>query len=134
MNSRGSSPPTTPQSVSDPLLSPRVSRITLLRRICHITGIRVISKDYDFEAANPFEVEDIVTVIPLIKTSEQHMPLPEITEIIHAARNLLEKGDLTRAFEYAQEASQLLHQVLHFFCFFSDSTARRNMHNYLYKE
>jgi hypothetical protein len=71
MNSRGSSPPTVP--TAGPLLSSRISRVTLLRRICHVTGLRVISRDYDFEALNPFGIEDIVTFIPLVKTSGMYI-------------------------------------------------------------
>jgi len=110
MNSRGSSPPTVP--TAGLLLSSRISRVTLLRRICHVTGLRVIARDYDFDTLNPFEIEDIVTFIPLVKTSEQHIPLPEISEMLNTARNLLQRGDLSRAFEYAQEASQLLHLIV----------------------
>jgi hypothetical protein len=48
-------------------------------------------------------IKIIMIMMVIINSSlEQHMPLPEITEIINAARNLLEKGDLSRAFEYAQ--------------------------------
>jgi hypothetical protein len=46
-----------------------------------------------------------------VKSSQQLIPIPEVREIITSSRAHLEDGNLTGAFELAQDASQLLHQI-----------------------
>jgi hypothetical protein len=53
-------------SVAVQLLDPRISRITLLRRLCQIGGLRVLSRDIDFSLCSPFTADDVITVVPLV--------------------------------------------------------------------
>ena len=55
--------------VSLPLLDPRISRVTLLRRMCQVLGLRVISRNFDYSNATPFRVDDILSVVPLVSTT-----------------------------------------------------------------
>ena len=54
------------EGVAVQLLDPRISRITLLRRLCQIGGLRVLSRDIDFSLSYPFTADDIITVVPLV--------------------------------------------------------------------
>ena len=49
-----------------PFLHTRISRHTLLRRMCQVAGLRVVSRDLDFSAPNPFTTDDIVSLVPLV--------------------------------------------------------------------
>ena len=49
-----------------PLLSERISKLTLLRRICQVTGLRILCRDYDFSSSSPFGSDDIVSLMPLV--------------------------------------------------------------------
>jgi hypothetical protein len=50
------------------LVGPRITPIVLVRRICQITGLRIVTKKYDFlTAATPFAVSDIIAVVPLVR-------------------------------------------------------------------
>jgi tetratricopeptide (TPR) repeat protein len=101
----------TTSSKDVPLLGDRVSRMTLLRRICQVAGIRVIAKNYDFSSSSPFDPLDIVSLTPLVKTCEQPIPMTEVRDVMNTARQYVQEGNLKEAFELAQEASQFLQQI-----------------------
>lgn len=46
-----------------------------------------------------------------MKTCEQSIPMTEVRELMSTARTYLSEGNLSHAFDLAQEASQLLQQV-----------------------
>lgn len=46
-----------------------------------------------------------------MKTCEQAVPMAEVRELMSTARSYLSEGNLSPAFDLAQEASQLLQQV-----------------------
>ena len=94
-----------------PFLNDRITRLTLLRRLCQIAGLRITSRDFDFTSPHPFSRDDIVSVVPIVRSAQQTTPIPEVTDIISSARSCIEEGDLTGAFELSQDASRLLHQV-----------------------
>ena len=64
--------PSPPEGATVQLLDQRVSRITLLRRLCQIGGLRVLSRDIDFSLYSPFTADDIITVVPLV-SDQQHI-------------------------------------------------------------
>ena len=97
--------------LSLPFLHDRITRITLLRRLCQIAGLRIISRDYDFTSPHPFCRDDIVSVVPLVKSAQQSGPIPEVSDILNQARGCLDEGNLTGAFELSQDASRLLNQI-----------------------
>jgi Translation initiation factor eIF3 subunit 135 len=94
-----------------PFLNDRITRLTLLRRLCQIAGLRIASRDFDFTSPHPFSRDDIVSVVPIVRSAQQTTPIPEVTDIISNARSCIEEGDLTGAFELSQDASRLLHQI-----------------------
>lgn len=65
-----------------------------------------------------------------MKTCEQAVPMAEVRELMSTARSYLSEGNLSPAFDLAQEASQLLQQVrnvLHSLgIFFSAKNMREN--------
>ena len=58
-------------SMQLPLLHERISKLTLLRRICQVIGLRIVSRDYDFSSSSPFGDDDIVSLIPMVSRVEQ---------------------------------------------------------------
>ena len=52
-----------------PFLNPRVSRLSLLRRMCQVAGLRIVSRDLDFSVPSPFTLDDIVSLVPLVSHS-----------------------------------------------------------------
>ena len=52
-----------------PFLNPRVSRLSLLRRMCQVAGLRIVSRDLDFSVPCPFTLDDIVSLVPLVSHS-----------------------------------------------------------------
>ena len=57
-------------SMQLPLLHERISKLTLLRRICQVIGLRIVSRDYDFSSSSPFGDDDIVSLIPMVSRAE----------------------------------------------------------------
>lgn len=48
-------------------MASRRHKLPLLRRMCQRLGIRVLSKAYKLETTEPFALEDIVGVFPVVK-------------------------------------------------------------------
>lgn len=92
-------------------LSPRISRLSLLRRICQVCGIRVLCRDYDFSLARPFSPSDIQEMQPVMKGHEPLVVFAGGQNLLQAARAQLQAGHCTLAYELAQEASKWLGQV-----------------------
>lgn len=106
-----------PQSEVSGFLGARLSRPALLRRICQLSGLVIRNKDYDFSSQTPFEIDDLISLIPLARSctghgsSEEVAPLPEARELVNVSRRLCSEGALVSAFEAAQDASGLIQQV-----------------------
>ena len=104
----------------------RISRLTLLRRICILCGIRIVTKDYDFTSLTPFAVDDIAGVSSVVKPStglgSGGETVPETAAMISTARRLLASGQFPSAYEVAHEASLWLHNV-----------SMTTLHHYLYQ-
>ena len=103
----------------------RISRLTLLRRICILCGIRIVTKDYGFTSLTPFTVDDIAGVSSVVKPStglgSGGETVPETAAMISTARRLLASGQFPSAYEVAHEASLWLHNV-----------SIHTLHHYLY--
>lgn len=91
--------------------SRRLSKLSILRRICQICGIRVQCKDYDWSVPSPFSESDIYDVVPLVKTCEPDAPVPEVRLLLEEAKILLQQSSWSAAYERAQDASKYISQV-----------------------
>jgi hypothetical protein len=91
--------------------SSRLSKLSILRRICQICGIRIQCKDYDWSISTPFNETDIQDIVPLVKTCEPDAPVPEAKFLLEEAKVLLQQGNIGAAFERAQDASKYVSQV-----------------------
>ena len=76
-----------------------------IRKKCHLCPTHWISSLHVFNFA--------LSLLPLIqmKTCEQLAPMNEVRELMSSARSYLSEGNLSLAFDLAQEASQQLQQV-----------------------
>jgi protein TIF31 len=92
-------------------LSSRVSRVSLLRRVCQSCGIRVLCKEYDFGSSTPFISSDIQELFPLVKNCEPLVVFAGGHNLLHTAMTQLQNGNLGLAYELAQEASKWMGQV-----------------------
>jgi protein TIF31 len=91
--------------------SSRLSKLSILRRICQICGIRIQCRDYDWSIPTPFNEVDIQDIVPLVKTCEPDAPVPEAKYLLEEAKVLLQQGNIGAAFERAQDASKYVSQV-----------------------
>jgi protein TIF31 len=89
----------------------RVHKTVLLRRLCQRNGLRVVSRNYDFTSTQPFAIDDITGVVPVVKHSLPAHPLPQAKELLERGRLHLSGGSLATAYEMLQETSALLFQV-----------------------
>ena len=90
----------------------RISRLAILRRVCQLTGIRILCREYDFTSPAPFGESDVQDVVPLVKSCEPDAPVPEARLFIEEAKQLLLQGAFGAAYERAQEASRYSSQVI----------------------
>jgi protein TIF31 len=118
----------------DLVFNERISRLSLLRRICQLTGVRVAPLDYNIdthttEAASvalaaspptkfsplsfsvPFCACDILEIVAKIKSCEPENPVPDARDIMNSARLQLQNGNVEAAIELAQEATNWIQQV-----------------------
>jgi len=83
----------------------------VLRRICQLTGVRVVSKEYNFALKAPFSSADVFDMQPVMIVSEPDIPLTEARVILESARAEAQQGNLAGAFDLAQNASRWIQQV-----------------------
>lgn len=91
----------------------RVNPVVLLRRICQQLGLVIAAKDYDFTAtASPIIApQDIITLIPRVKSCEPDTYLPDFQDYLASSAAYLQQGNGLAAFEAAQEALNMITQV-----------------------
>jgi len=92
-------------------LSPRISRSTLLRRVCQVCGLRILCKKYDFLSAHPFMPADVQEIYPLVKNCEPLVVFAGGNNLLQAAMQQLQSGKHGMAYDLAQEASKWMSQV-----------------------
>lgn len=100
---------------SKPFLSTRMNRQGLLRRLCQVNGLRLASKDYDLDglqSSTPFGRDDLVNILPRVKSCEPDATMMELREYIMISRSLLQERNLQGSFEYAQEVNHWLQQIV----------------------
>jgi protein TIF31 len=104
--------PSSPHNGNPFLFSKRLSKLSILRRICQICGIRIQCKDYDWNVPSPFAEADIQDIVPLVKSCEPDTPLPAAKYLLDEAKLLLQQGNIISAYERSQDASKYLSQVV----------------------
>lgn len=93
-------------------LTMRISPEMLLRRICQVVRLRVSCREYDFAGTvTPFTTEDIVDLLPRVKSSEPDTVFPDARQAMEMSRLRLLQDDLGGAYEAAQDASNWILQV-----------------------
>lgn len=100
------------ESETGSYLDQRISRLPLLRRICMLCGLRIATREYDFQSPTPFTIDDIMALLPRIKESSsiehtsdsEALVLPEASELLRTARRLADEGKFAQAVNAAQEA------------------------------
>jgi protein TIF31 len=85
-----------------------VFELAVLRAICLRLGVRLEAKNYDFNKDAPFELSNLIEMLPVVKhvattSRDGH-------QIISAARSLLAEGNEETGAEVLQEALSLYHQ------------------------
>ena len=82
-------------SLTASFLRSRVAPVTLLRRICQVTGVRVISRDYHFTKGGLFCANDIMSLVPKVVTSEPEVFMVEVKNLLaESGKALAEKVGL----------------------------------------
>jgi hypothetical protein len=94
-------------------LTGRIPRVTFLRRVCMLLGLRVSTRDYAYHTMTPFTVDDILGLNPRVKVSTaiETGVVPEAMALLATSRRLTVQGQYTAAFEVAHEASIWIQDV-----------------------
>ena len=99
----------------------RLSPLPILRRLCMLCGIRIVTRNYDFSSSEPFTINDVLGIVPRIKSStdvDSHRDLPVITEALNSitvTNKLVQQGHYNLAFEKAYESMQWLQDVSYYY-------------------
>jgi hypothetical protein len=94
------------------VLSKRISKIPLLRRLCQVTGVALNLRDFNFEAVAPFNEQDFAGVNSIVKGYDLNLkPSVEVKHMIDYAKMYLESGMVQAAWQYANEAINYAEQI-----------------------
>lgn len=88
---------------SDDITRYRLPLLPLIRRVCQLCGIVLAVRDYDFSAPVVFSAQDVLALIPRVKTFESSpdASLPEIQSLLPASSLQLATGDFAGAYDSA---------------------------------
>ncbi|KAK4488643.1 hypothetical protein RD792_004412 [Penstemon davidsonii] len=87
----------------------RVKKISVIRNLCQKVGISIAARKFDFDAAAPFQVSDIMNVQPVVKHS---IPVcSEAKDLVETGKVQLAEGMLNEAYTLFSEAFAILQQV-----------------------
>jgi protein TIF31 len=89
----------------------RTHPIPLLRRLCQRCGFQVAARAYAWDSATPFSPEDVVGLVPVVKTCLPPRVLGDASESFDAGRAALNAGDVSTAFAHTNDALSLLYQA-----------------------
>lgn len=98
-------------TVTRDFLINRITPKTLLRRVCQLSGISIVPRSYDFASSAIFDISDIVGLQPIVKSCVRESISNEYELAMKVAMQLLQNNNLAAAFEYTQEAANIIHQV-----------------------
>jgi protein TIF31 len=98
------------------MMKQRVSPVMLVRRICQQCGIVLACRSVDLKkhAANvsgPFHVNDILGLVPKVKSCEPDAYLPEVPDMLSSSNGYLNQGNAVVAFELAQQSMNFISQI-----------------------
>ncbi|KAK4397059.1 Clustered mitochondria protein [Sesamum angolense] len=87
----------------------QVKKISVIRNLCQKVGIAIAARKYDFDAAAPFQVSDILNIQPVVKHS---IPVcSEAKDLVETGKVQLAEGMLNEAYTLFSEAFTILQQV-----------------------
>ncbi|KAL0308652.1 UNVERIFIED_CONTAM: Clustered mitochondria protein [Sesamum radiatum] len=87
----------------------QVKKISVIRNLCQKVGITIAARKYDFDAAAPFQVSDILYIQPVVKHS---IPVcSEAKDLVETGKVQLAEGMLNEAYTLFSEAFTILQQV-----------------------
>jgi len=83
--------------------------IPTLRNLCQKMGIKIVSKEFDFNSEIPFQTEDILDLYPVVKHSRPKTQ--DGHELLESGVSYLAQGRLDVSFELLSEALVIFSQV-----------------------
>lgn len=108
----------------------------MLRSLCLKVGIQLACRDYTFDAAEVFNVDDILDLFPVVKTNmprvtyfcchlarqssqllivlclELRLQSKDACDLLEAGKAALTQGSLAVAYQYLFDALSIFHQVV----------------------
>jgi protein TIF31 len=79
--------------------------------MCQVLHLKIAVRDYDFESSSPFQLTDIVDLLPNLKSCEPDSPYPATKELFAHANQFLKENNLQAAESCIHEAAQYLSVV-----------------------
>ncbi|XP_047980101.1 clustered mitochondria protein-like isoform X1 [Salvia hispanica] len=87
----------------------QVKKISVIRNLCQKVGLTITARKYDFGAATPFQVSDILNMQPVVK---YFIPISsEAKDLVEKGKVQLSEGMLSEAYVLFSEAFTILQQV-----------------------
>ncbi|KAJ1373937.1 hypothetical protein KIN20_036498 [Parelaphostrongylus tenuis] len=91
-----------------------VQKVSLLRRMCGMLGIQLLSKDYQLESNStrnrlPFTADDIQNLFPV--TKHRQPCASDAKKLFNRGQKAMEHGHLREAYEYIAESVNLMSSV-----------------------
>lgn len=93
------------------MLRSRLSPVMLVRRIAQQCGIVLAARSYDFQCEDAFHLEDVVDVVPKVKSFEPDSYIAEYSDYLSSAAAHMQQGNAVAAYELAQQALAIINQV-----------------------
>ncbi|PSS24222.1 Protein TSS like [Actinidia chinensis var. chinensis] len=79
-----------------------VRKVAILRGLCHKVGIELFPRDYDMNSPEPFQKEDIVSLVPVPKQAA--CSSADGRQLLESSKTALDKGKLEDAVNYGAKA------------------------------
>lgn len=89
----------------------RISKPTLLRRICQVCGVCIAGKPFDFSSAAVLSPDDVIALVPVTTSCEPEELCGDFEDLLTCSARYAEEGDYPHAYESAQQACHLTSQI-----------------------
>jgi len=89
----------------------RISKPTLLRRICQVCGVCIAGKSFDFSSGSVLSPDDVVSLVPVTTSCEPEELCSDFEDLLTCSARYAEEGNYPLAYESGQQAFHMTSQI-----------------------
>lgn len=89
----------------------RISKPTLLRRICQVCGVCIAGKSFDFSSGAVLSPDDVVSLVPVTTSCEPEELCGDFEDLLSCSARYAEEGNYPLAYESGQQAFHMTSQI-----------------------